>query len=504
MIIGRRALGAATLAVGGGAVVRRDVAAQASGSPAATWMGAAPVRFEGGYDSVIGRLDMPLGFPTPQTSVLLQEALDVQRATQAYLWALPLTGFAQWQAEHERAFGARDGDLVSFESFTDKLGLLTANATTPYIIGFANLDRTGPLVMDVPAGPTAGGFLDFWQRPVSDIGQTGPDAGRGGRFVILGPSHRQVPAEGRYVVRSPTTNVFIGTRILLTGAAEIAALRSAFRVYPLAQAASPPDSIRYIRPDGRPWSGTQPRGLAYWALLAKMVNEEPAHERDRLILAGLVRLGIEKGRPFAPDVGQRRILEQASVVGEAMARVKGYDARPPGAEIWPSRRWHYALNFAPDQRFQNHDALDERAAYFYEAVTVSHGMTVRQAGPGQVYLGTAKDKHGDFLDGGRNYRLRVPKDAPAEQFWSITAYDNDTRCFIPVPQQRADRSSRDDIALNADGSADIFFGPAPPAGREQNWVPTLPGRSWFALFRLYAPKAAFFDRSWVLSDMESA
>jgi hypothetical protein len=499
MTIGRRALGAAALAAGGATLLPAQAISQA-----ATATPAVPPRLEGGFDSALGRLDLPLGFPSAVTTQRLRDAMDLQRATQAWLWALPLTGFAQWQAEHARAFGARDGDLVAYDSFADKLGLLTANATTPYIIGFANLDRTGPLVMDVPPGPTAGGFLDFWQRPLSDIGQTGPDAGRGGRFVILGPSHGEVPAEGRFVLRSPTTNIFIGTRILASGAAEVAALRDAFRIYPLAQAGAPPASIRYIRPEGRPWSGAQPRGLAYWALLARMVNEEPAHERDRLILAGLVRLGIEKGRRFDPDARQRRILEQASLLGEAMARVNGYAERPPGAEIWPARRWHYVLNFPPDQRFENRDALDERAAYFYEAVVVSAGMTVRQAGPGQVYLGTAHDRDGDYLDGGRSYRLTVPKDAPAEQFWSVTAYDNDTRCFLPVAQQRADRSSRDDIAVNADGSTDIFFGPAPPPGRERNWVPTLPGRGWFPLFRLYAPKAAFFDKSWVLGDLEKA
>jgi len=499
MTIGRRALGAAALAASGATLLPGRTMSQA-----ATATPAAPPRLEGSFDSAVGRLDLPLGYPSARTSALLGEALDLQRATQAYLWALPLTGFGQWQAEHERAFGARDGDMVSYESFADKLGILTANATTPYIIGFANLDRTGPIVMDVPPGPTAGGFLDFWQRPFSDIGQTGPDAGRGGRFVILGPSHPEVAAEGRFVVRSPTTNIFIGTRILLTAPAEIAALRDAFRIYPLTQAGSPPGSIRYLRPEGRPWSGAQPRGLAYWALLAKLVNEELPHERDRLILAGLVRLGIEKGRPFDPDARQRRILEQASLLGEAMARVNSYAERPPGAEIWPSRRWHYALNFAPDQRFESRDALDERAAYFYEAVAVSQGMTVRQAGPGQVYLGTAKDKDGDYLDGGRSYRLTVPTDAPAEQFWSVTVYDNDTRCFIPVPQLRADRSSRDDITVNADGSTDIFFGPTAPVGRQSNWVPTLPGRGWFPLFRLYAPKQAFFDRSWTLGDLEKA
>lgn len=502
MTIERRTLGAAALTAGGAALLPANATAQ--GAPAATPTPAAPARLEGVLESAVGRLELPLGFPTRATSTRLLDHLDLQRATQAYLWSLPLTGTGQWQAEHERAFGARDGDLVLYASFADKLGLLTANATTPYIIGFANLDRSGPLVMDVPPGPTAGGFLDAWQRPFTDIGQTGPDAGRGGRFVILGPAHPDVAAEGRFVVRSPTANIFLGTRILVAEPEAAAALRDAFRIYPLAGAASPPGSIRYIRPDGRAWSGTQPRGMAYWALLARMVNEEPALERDRLILAGLLRLGIQKGRPFEPDARQRRILEQAALIGEAMTRALGYDERPPGAEVWPNRRWHFSLDFRPDQRLPDRDAFDERAAWFYEAFGVSEGMTVRRAGPGQVYLGTAKDRDGDYLDGGRAYRLNVPRDALAEQFWSVTAYDADTRCFIPVAQERADRSSRDDIAVNADGSVDIYFGPTPPPGRERNGVRTLPGRGWFPLVRFYAPKQSLFDRSWVLGDLEKA
>jgi hypothetical protein len=39
-------------------------------------------------------------------------------------------------------------------------------------------------------------------------------------------------------------------------------------------------------------------------------------------------------------------------------------------------------------------------------------------------------------------------------------------------------------------------------GGEKNWVPTVPGRGWFAYFRFYAPTEAYFDRSWQLPDIE--
>ena len=93
-----------------------------------------------------------------------------------------------------------DGDLVFYLSYGDKLGLLSPNATTPYLIGFLNLSRTGPLVIDVPAGQIAGAILDFWQRPVADLGLTGPDGGAGGKYLLLGPG-QEVQNTSGYIVR---------------------------------------------------------------------------------------------------------------------------------------------------------------------------------------------------------------------------------------------------------------------------------------------------------------
>ena len=88
------------------------------------------------------------------------------------------------------------------------------------------------------------------------------------------------------------------------------------------------------------------------------------------------------------------------------------------------------------------------------------------------------------------------------QFWSVTVYDNETRCFVDTGVQ-PDRSSRNDIVVNEDGSVDLFFGPSLPAGApESNWIQTIAGKGWFSYFRLYAPTQPFFDRSWALEDFE--
>jgi len=449
----------------------------------------------------IGKLSFEGGYPSPETVDKLYDEMDFQRAVQAYLWAIPLVGFAQWQQEHEYVFGAKDGDVVYYASYRDKLGLLTANATTPYVIGFLNLSRTGPMVIDYPAGPTAGGILDFWQRPVTDMGLTGPDKGAGGKYLLLGPGQSVEDTKGYIVVNSPMNNIFHAFRVLATDPDESKRLRESYQAYPYSKRNNPPRT-RIIVPGGKHWEGWQPRGLDYWKLVAKMLNEEPVHVRDRMIVAMLKPLGIEKSRSFQPDERQRKILEEATVVGEAMARSLSYANRQKEALIYPGRQWRNAVLLKADQEAENYTALDERTAWFYEAVTLTAGMTTHTPGQGQAYLGVQKDKDGNWLLGGNTYTLRIPPNPPVKQFWAMTLYDTETRCFIHNTHEIAGLDSRMDLVKNEDGSVDLHFGPKPPQDEKKNWIPTVPGRGWFAYFRLYAPTKRYFDRTWQLPDIE--
>jgi len=214
-------------------------------------------------------------------------------------------------------------------------------------------------------------------------------------------------------------------------------------------------------------------------------------------------LGIEKGKPFNPTARQKQILIEAAQVGELMARTIGFEKRFDGAKVWPGKQWEISLYLKEtSQEAPSHTQLDERTSWFYEAVGVSVGMMGRTVGFGQVYLEASKDAAGHWLEGANTYHLRVPPNAPVAQFWSFTVYDNETRCFVDTGVQ-PDRSSRDDIVKNADGSVDLYFGPKPPAGKPAtNWIKTIPGKGWFTYFRLYGPTQPYFDRSWVLPDIE--
>ncbi len=414
---------------------------------------------------------------------------------------MPIVSFAEWQLAHEKTFGAGDGDLVIYPDYRAKLGILTPNLTTPYITGFADLARTGPLVLDTPGGLTSGGVGDFWQRPVVDFGLTGPDKGKGGKYLLLGPEQEDPKPEGYRVVRSSTNNVILGYRVLSTDPKESRELLEHFRIFPYAQREKPPVTKR-LTTGGKRWSAMPPRGLAYWERLHAILQREPVQERDRFFMAMLKPLGIDKGKSFQPTERQKNLLTEAVLVGEAMAKANDFSRRLEKIAVWPGRRWEIAMCLDPSQRLENYDQLDERTAWFYEAVTASKAMVSKTPGVGQVYLAAYKDKDGDWLDGAKSYWLHVPPEVPAKQFWSATVYDNDTRCLLENRLKKADLSSRHDLAKNEDGSVDLYFGPTPPAGKERNWVQTIPGKGWFTYFRLFGPTETFHDRSWKLADIE--
>jgi len=455
----------------------------------------------------IGKLsfthDFANGYPTRETVEKLYDERDFQRACQAYLWALPIVASAQMQEQARTVFGGGELDLGLSIGYTEVSGILTPNVVTPYMGGCLDLARTGPLVIEVPAGPMAGLVDDFWQRPVTDLGLAGPDQGRGGKFLLLGPEQSVPQAEGFIVVHSSTLNVMVFIRNLETDPEKAERLQKQFRYYPYAQRENPPAN-RVLRPGGRKYVQTQPRGLVYWERLAEILNREPVQERDRIMMAMLRPLGIEKGKPFRPDERQKKILTEAALVGEAMAKANDFDKRQMELSHYNDAvQWHLSLCLDPNQEAKFYTQLDERAAWFYEAATTSKGMVTKTPGLGQVYLGAYKDRDGNWLDGANTYRLHVAPNAPVKQFWSLTIYEVDTRSLIQNKQQIADRSSRQpDLLKNADGSVDLYVGPSAPKGFEKNWIPSVPGRAWFAYFRLYAPTEAHFNRTWILPDFE--
>ena len=452
-------------------------------------------------DTRMGKLQLENGYPSQAALKTLYDEMDFQRATQAYLWALPAVGFHGLHLAHLNTFGAKDGEIVLYQTLKDKAGMLTPNLTTLYAMSFWNMAEKGPLVVDVPAGATAGGVLDIWQRPVTDMGQTGPDKGKGGKYLILPPGSKNVDAPGYIVMRSPTNQLWFATRGLSPDRAEAEATVRQHRLYAWANRAKP-GTTKYIPVGGKDWKSQQPTDLSYWQQLKDVLEPEPPEARDGYFLAMLRSLGIEKGKPFVPDERARKILGDAAVAGDLMARATAYDKRFPDTRVWPGAHWEYSNMVTLDQQTKDFAQFDERTSWFYEAIGNSVGMQGKTLGFGQVYLEAAKDRTGAWLDGGKSYRLRVPPNAPVKQFWSFTLYDNLTRGPLLSPQGAADISSRKEgLERNSDGSVDLYFGPSKPPGSNANFVQTVPGKGWFTYFRLYGPTETYFNKQWALPDI---
>ncbi len=454
-------------------------------------------------DTRIGKIELELGVPTQESAQALFDTMDFQRASQAYLWALPTVGFEYVLREQREQLGAKNGDVVIYKGYQGVSRFLTANVTTPYIIGFMDLAESGPMVLEVPAGAIAGSAMDFWQRPLTDFGVTGPDKGQGGQYLMVGPGQeppKALPADVR-VVRTPTYGVGFFYRALDTDPDKVAAMEKALRTYPWTERANP-SPTQHIVPT-QPQTATLPQGMAFWEQLAAVIDREPVDDRDRFFVAMLRPLGIERGKPFSPNERQRELLQQGAQVGELMAKANSFDKRFSGARYRDDAHWDYLIMADPEQDLEDYSQLDERAAYFYEAVALSKGMVTKTPGVGQAYLSTYRDAQGHAFDGSKTYRLRVPADPPAKQFWSVTVYDTGTRGIIQNDKKIADRSSRQDLVTNDDGSVDIYLAPQAPKGFENNWIPTVPGRSWFVYFRLYAPLEGYFEQRWPLPDIEA-
>jgi len=450
-----------------------------------------------------GDVEIQNTFIADGSSQKLYDAMDLQRATQAYIWSHPLVSMTTWRNEQAKAYGISGrGGFVVLQSFNEKLGIVTANLTTPYIFNFDNVEGD-PLFMDYPAGATAGGILDMWQRPVADLGLTGPDEGKGGSYIVVGPKDDPKKYEGKadFVIQSPTNNIFVGLRLLDRSPEFAARFKKEMKIAPVG---GDPIKLQVSAGADIPWSATAPRGVGYFKVLHQILNEEPVREQDKVWIAMLEPLGIELDKPFEPTKRQARILAEGAALGELMQR--NIQINPRFAEpYWKGTRWYKSFDFGVEQITETKVELDERALWFYEAVTSSKGMVNPTVGKGQVYMTSKRDVNGALVRPDRTYRLHIPPNAPVAQFWSLTLYSENTRRPYESGAgtiASASRDSTNDLVVNDDGSVDLYIGPSAPKGFEKNHMKTVGDDGWFVYFRLYGPLKPWFNKTWSLPDFE--
>ena len=456
-----------------------------------------------------GTLKFDHGVPTEETSEKLYDALKYQRAIQAYLWGLPLVGQCQWRQSYIDQYNIKPNELVWCTKFNERAMILTANESTPYMFGYANL-KDAPCIMKIPAGGVIGLVIDFWERGICDFGIFGPYAGKGGTYVFTGPTtpKEKTPyIEGARHIKSETHNIWILARINAPDEKQRDALAKKVLT------GSDIDDVKSRMIDGQNKFGRNfhPRGIKYWEMLHQMINEEVVAERDRFFMYFLKDIGIEKGKPFKPSKTDKKILLEAGIVGEAMAKNFVFRERLPG--VLREDGWRLILGrvegsepgdaMEHTQRAKYYDRFDPRSRYTYEACCTSEKICFPKEKQGMGYGGMFLDSKGRALAGDRSYVINVPPNPPVDIFWAITVYDLDTRTMVRTDQERAERGSKHEgIRSDDKGYTPIFVGPKAPKGWENNWIKSVPGRAWFPYFRFYGPTKPFFDQSWKLPQIE--
>ena len=454
----------------------------------------------------LGALRYELGCPTPEASQRLFDEMDFQRAVQAYLWAYPAVSFESIRVTAERDLDMDLNDLGIADGFVDSRSLwLTANDTTIY--AFVNIDvaRRSGRDRDPARGDrrTVGRFLGALAgrcRP--------PGTGRPERWQLPPRCRRittvNVPSSGYHVLEATMHNHNLLVRgIIVDNDVDDAVARiRKVRVFPWSERDNPTPN-KFVSITGKDIDTTPPGGIEFWNRLSTVVNNNPVQEHDRFFMAMLKPLGIEKGKPFSPDARQTAILEEAALLGDAMARNVMFELsqRSTDPKPFPGTQWDWVILVAPSQETEYYSQLDERLRYTYGAIYTSPAIGVMRAGPGTNYVQAFNDKNGNHFDGGQSYHLHVPANPPAAAFWSLTLYDNATRSMVQNSSHDAARSSYDDLETNDDGSIDLYFGPT-ATGDDRNWIETTPGRGFYPMFRFYSPTEPLFDGTWTLPDVE--
>jgi hypothetical protein len=451
----------------------------------------------------LGTLKFFDGFPDGPSVEKLFENLDFQRAVQAYLLGLaPVSQVANRKGILK--VGPANRTVPIFEQMmTPKSIFLTPNNNTPYTWFWLDL-RNGPLVLEVP--PKVLGLIDdMWYRFVTDLGIMGPDKGLGGKYLLLPPGYNGKVPERYFIVRLATFSLWAAWRTFLENGDPkpgVAMVRKYTKIYPLSQAANPP-ALNFVNVSDRDFCTVAPADYTFWEYLNQVVQEEPTDLVDPVTLGFYASVGIRKGKPFAPDARMMRILTEAAAVGDATARAIAYRWRLPEGFFYPNSAWR--TGFLGGYKFEENGALilDAHTFFFFYATGITPAMDSKMIGMGSQYMAAFIDSLGNPLDGGKNYRLHLPPNIPVKDFWSVILYDNQTRSMLQTGQKWPAVSSQSTgLLVNGDGSVDVYFGPGAPAGKENNWIQTIPGKGWNTLLRLYGPLEPWFDKTWRPGEIE--
>lgn len=471
-----------------------------------------------------GTLKFVDGRPTPETSALMFDTLDFMRGVEVFLNFIPATSIEGIRRGMVEVGVDATNKFAVFEDLMDSNPLfLTGNTDTVYGSTILDLQRDGPVVIEIPKGQGPTTVNDAYFRFVTDMGVPGPDKGEGGKYLILPPDYEgdlappvggyeaEVEGETYFVSKSTSyINWFIARGFLVDGKTDAAvkAYRTGLKIYPLRDRSAPPE-MEFINVSRKAFNTIHANTFEFYNELNTVIQKEPISTFDPELRGLAAAIGIEKGKAFDPDERMKQILTEAVAVGNATARSIWLKPRDKTAYLYENSGWYTAFIGSNWQWLRDEGNggryLDARTMFFYMATVNTPAMVLKLPGKGSQYALNVTDSEGEFLDGSKTYSLTIPADVPAKDFWSVVIYDPQTRSELQTGQPFPSKNNqRDDLAVNDDGSVTLYFGSEAPSGKQQNWIQTIANKGWFAILRLYGPEEPWFEKTWRPGEIVSA
>ena len=461
----------------------------------------------------IGTLKFLDGAPYPATAKRVYDYLDTMRGVNAFLKGMPGASLQALIHGNHDVGAVECHQVMITDKLMDSASLfLTANTSTMYVIPTLNLKRDGATVVEAPMG-MLGAFNDAWFRYMQDIGPAGPDKGKGGKYLVLPPDYEGDIPEGYFAVKSKTYNVWVFMRASIAKGLDAAAknVKENLRIYPLSKKDNPP-IMEFISGSGVAFNTIHANNYLFYEHLNEWIQQEHIDMLDPETRGLFASIGIEKGKPFRPDERMKKILTDAVAIANAAARSIVWHPRTDGTmkgiKVYPGTDSAWLMAWVDKNVFFNGKDgktmnSDARVMFHYPYTAVTPAMAVTKAGAGSDYGLAYVDSKKMPFDGSKTYKLNIPANPPAKDFWALTMYDNQTRSMLQTSQAFPTVGSQTEgLKQNEDGSYDIYFAPKPPKGYENNWLETVPGKGWFVGLRLYGPLEPWIEKTWRPGEIE--
>ena len=455
----------------------------------------------------IGTLKFLDGAPTLETAEKVYDYLDTARAMDSFLKGMPGAS-VNALIDGAHSLGAVEAnEVMIFDKLMGPDSLfLTGNSSTVYAIPDLDLLRDGPTVVEVPDG-LLGAANDGWFRFINNL----PTAGK---YLYLPPGYDGPVPDGFAVYRPKSYRIWVFLRSSVkNGDVEAAAslVMDNVKVYPLSKFADQPE-MKWVSASGKAFNTIHPNNIEFYHHLDKIIQYESPEMLDAETRGLFASVGIEKGKTFDPDERMQKILADGVALGNAASRAIVWHPRSEknmtGVRVYPDADSNWIMAYtARNVHFNGEDGqtmnTDARVMFHYPYTAVTPAMAAPRLGKGSDYAITYVASTQQPFDGAKSYKLNIPADPPVANFWAVTVYDTQTRSMLQTDQDAPTvGGNTEGLKKNRDGSYTVYYGPKAPEGFENNWIETIPGKSWFVILRMYSPLKPWIDQSWRPGEVE--